>query len=112
MTSNPSNTLFDATRDSYVSLYEAMNQAQSRAIRWSRLWLDEVEASQKESRRVVDELIEKNRQSQSAWLELTRDNFRTVSSFFRWPNVPGFEDLNNRIDELNRRTEKVTTATK
>lgn len=110
---NPTSTLIDATRDSYATAFDAWNQAQTRALRWTRLWLDEVEASQKETRRAVDDLLQKSRQSQEAFLSLTQDNLRNFSSFWRLPTFPQFDDLNSRIDELNRRVEQqVQKATK
>ena len=41
-THNPTNTMFEATRDTYGSLYDAWSQTQSRALKLSRVWLDEV----------------------------------------------------------------------
>lgn len=103
------NTFLDATRDSYTTTFDALAQAQARAIRLSRLWLDEVETTQKESRRVADDFVARSRQAQEAWLALTRESLRNVSTFWRWPTFPGVEDLNSRLDDLNRQVD--TSAT-
>lgn len=104
-THNPTNTMFEATRDTYGSLYDAWSQAQTRALKLGRVWLDEVEASQKENRRMMDDLLQRSRQTQEAWLALTQDNLRNLSSFWRWPSQSYFDDLNNRLDDLSRRVE-------
>ncbi len=103
---NPTSTLIDATRESYASAFEAWNQAQARALRWSRLWLDEIEASQNDTRRMVNDLLQVARQSQEAFLGLSQDNLRNVSSVWRWPTVTQFDELNSRLDELNRKVDQ------
>ena len=103
---NPTSTLIDATRESYASAFEAWNQTQARALRWSRLWLDEIEASQNDTRRLVNDLLQVARQSQEACLGLSQDNLRNVSSVWRWPSVSQFDELNSRLDELNRKVDQ------
>ncbi|HEX2171664.1 MAG TPA: hypothetical protein VHL09_04405 [Dehalococcoidia bacterium] len=99
------NTLFDATRESYTTAFDAWAQAQARAIRLGRLWLDEVETTQQESRRVFDDFVARSRQAQEAWLSLTQDSLRNVSAFWRWPAFSAVEELNSRLDDLNQKVE-------
>lgn len=102
-------TIFDATRESYTTAIDAWNQAQSRALRLSRLWLDEVETTQQESKRAFDTFLAQSRQAQEAWVSVTQESLRNVSSFWRWPGFPSVEEFNSRLDDLNRKVDASAT---